>query len=50
MDEAPIIPLYTFVGTFLYRPSVQGISPNAQSVVLFKNVWVDHTAVAKGAP
>ena len=44
LTQAPIIPLYTFVGTFLYRPSVHGITPNAQAVVMFKGVWTDRGA------
>jgi oligopeptide transport system substrate-binding protein len=42
LTQAPIVPLYTYVGTFLYRPSVHGITPNAQGNVMFKGVWTDH--------
>ena len=44
LTQAPILPLYTYVGTFLYRPSVHGITPNAQATVMFKGVWTDHMA------
>ena len=39
LDQAPIIPLYTFVSTYLYPPTVHGITPNAQGTVLFKGVY-----------
>ena len=41
MTAAPILPLYTYVSTYLYRSSVHGITPNAQGVVLFKAVYRD---------
>ena len=41
LTQAPIIPLYTDVNTFLYRPAVHGITPNAQGIVMFKGVWRD---------
>ena len=41
MDQAPIIPLYTYVNAFLYRPYVHGITPNAQAIVQFKNLRID---------
>jgi oligopeptide transport system substrate-binding protein len=44
LDQCPIIPLYTFVGSYLYRPEVHGITPNALGAVLFKAVWTDHGA------
>ncbi len=55
LDQVPIVPLYTDVGTFLYHDggsagtlggfaSVHGITPNAQSLVLFKDVWTDRLA------
>ena len=41
LDQAPIVPLYTDIGTYLHRASVHGIWQNAQSFVPFKDVWVD---------
>ena len=41
MNQAPIIPLYTYVNSFLYRPQTRGIRPNAQAIVAFKSVYVD---------
>ena len=42
VTQVPIIPLYHYVGTFMYRSNVVGITPNPQSVVMFKSVGVDH--------
>ena len=42
LTQAPIIPLYTFVNSYLYPPkTVHGIIPNAQGTVLFKGVYRD---------
>ena len=49
LDQAPIVPLYTYVNTYLYPSTVHGITPNAQGVVMFKAVWTDHGAAASAA-
>ena len=49
LTRVPIIPLYTDVSTFLYRPTVHGITANALGLIPFKAVWAERvSAVAAG--
>ncbi len=49
VTQVPILPLYTDVATYLYRPTVHGIVPNAQGLVLFKSIWTDRGSAAAGS-
>jgi oligopeptide transport system substrate-binding protein len=40
LNEAPIIPLYTYVNAYLFRPSVQGIPLAASAMLMFNSVQV----------
>lgn len=41
-DEAPIIPLYFYVNSYLYRDNVKGISLSPRNMVMLKWVEVQH--------
>jgi oligopeptide transport system substrate-binding protein len=41
LSEAPIIPLYTAVGSYLFRGDVKGITLNSQQAVLFGMISKD---------
>ena len=45
--EAPIVPLYYYVNSQMYRDDVHGITPNARNTISFKAISVDRRA--KGA-
>jgi oligopeptide transport system substrate-binding protein len=40
LNEAPIIPLYTQVGAYLFRDNVKGISLNSQQMMQFQSIQV----------
>jgi oligopeptide transport system substrate-binding protein len=40
LNEAPIIPLYTYVNAYLFRPNVKGIPLAASAMLMFNSVQV----------
>jgi oligopeptide transport system substrate-binding protein len=42
LEEAPIIPLFTYVNAYLFRPGVQGVALAANGTVMFNAVQVTH--------
>ena len=42
LDEAPILPLYTYVGSYLYKPYVKGIPLHPRQMLVLKSVEVAH--------
>lgn len=42
LHEAPIIPLFTYVNAYLFRPQVNGIALAANGTVMFNGVQVNH--------
>jgi oligopeptide transport system substrate-binding protein len=42
LHEAPIIPLFTYVNAYLFRPQVKGIALAANGTVMFNGVQVNH--------
>jgi len=42
LSEAPIIPLYTYVNTYMFRDQVQGIPLLANAMIMFQPVHVIH--------
>jgi oligopeptide transport system substrate-binding protein len=46
LDQAPIVPLYTDVTSYLYGDTVHGIVPNPQSLVLFKALSTERSREA----
>jgi oligopeptide transport system substrate-binding protein len=41
LNEAPIIPLYTYVNAYLFRPQVKGIPLAANQMLMFSSVQVE---------
>jgi oligopeptide transport system substrate-binding protein len=42
LDQAPVIPFYTYMTTDLVKPYVRGIYPTALDTHPLKHVWIDH--------
>jgi oligopeptide transport system substrate-binding protein len=40
LDEAPIIPVYDYVNTYMFRDNVKGIALNPRNMVMFKSIEV----------
>jgi oligopeptide transport system substrate-binding protein len=40
LEEAPIVPLYTYVGAYLYHDNVRGIALDPKQMVMFKAIEV----------
>jgi oligopeptide transport system substrate-binding protein len=40
LREAPIIPLFTYVNAYLFRPNVHGVALAPNGTVMFNGVWV----------
>ena len=40
LNQAPIIPLYTYVNAYLFRPQVKGIPLAANAMLMFNSVQV----------
>jgi oligopeptide transport system substrate-binding protein len=40
LSEAPIIPLYTQVGAYLFKDNVKGLPLNAQQTIMFQTIYV----------
>ncbi len=44
LDDAPIIPLYQYVGRYLFHPNVHGIPLDPRQMIMMQSVRVDHAA------
>ncbi len=42
LNEAPIIPLYTYVNCYMFRDDVKGLSCLANAMLMFQPVYVEH--------
>jgi oligopeptide transport system substrate-binding protein len=42
LNEAPIVPLYTYVGVYMFRQNVTGIPLNPHEYLMFQGVAVEH--------
>jgi ABC-type oligopeptide transport system substrate-binding subunit len=40
LSEAPIAPIYTQVGAYLFRSNVKGLPLNAQQMQMFETIYV----------
>ncbi len=38
LDEAPILPIYTYVNAYLYRDDIHGIPLNSRAMIMFKSI------------
>ena len=41
LDDVPIMPLFTYVNAYLFRPEVKGIPLEANATVMFNSVHVE---------
>jgi len=41
LDEAPIIPVYSYVNVYLFRDNVKGVALNPRNMVMFKSIEVE---------
>jgi oligopeptide transport system substrate-binding protein len=48
LEDAPVIPIFTYTKKMLVRPYVKGFFPNMQDAHPYKFVYLDHTAGAVG--
>lgn len=42
LEEAPILPLYTYVSTYAFRENVTGLPLNSRNMIMFKSIQAKH--------
>ena len=40
-QEAPILPIYYIVNTYMFRDNVKGLNTNPRNTIIFKSVYVE---------
>ena len=45
LNDMPVIPIYIYTSKSLVHPSLKGLSPNILDHTLYKNLWLDGSAV-----
>ncbi|HSZ57223.1 MAG TPA: peptide ABC transporter substrate-binding protein [Tepidisphaeraceae bacterium] len=46
LEDAPILPLYQYVGHYLFRDNVHGIPLDSRLMVMMQAIWVDRSSAA----